>query len=389
MTLVTTRATKEAARYTAAGGREHCSACRWFYPQGTCGRIVGPVSPRGWCRFFSQQLVNNIYRPGGMAGQGAGAVSLDLIFTDGSGVLDPRIVFTRASTATYFDSAGVMRTAASGAPRFDYDPATLQLRGLLMEEARTNILLNSATLGTQSVAVTAQAYTLSFYGTGTITKSGAATGALVGTGAFPQRVSQTFTPTAGTLTCTVTGSVLNAQIEAGAFPTSYIPTTAATSTRVADAATMPIGVWFNAAIGTLEAECVTFAVALSNNLDIVGFNAGAQAETILIRISSFATNATAMSFTANTNRGGPNSGGTLVAGMPFKSAMTYDTAGLSETVCLNGTTPVTAATTGMPSGLTTLVLGPARVGPGISGYYRRLRYWPRVLSSAELAAVTA
>lgn len=34
--------------------------------------------------------------------------------------------FTRASIGTYYDSGGVMRTAASGQPRFDYDPATLQ-----------------------------------------------------------------------------------------------------------------------------------------------------------------------------------------------------------------------------------------------------------------------
>jgi hypothetical protein len=170
-------------------------------------------------------------------------------------VLDPLITFTRASTATYFNSAGVMQTAATNAPRWDYDPVTLALRGLLIEEARTNVLLNSATLGTQSVAATAQAYTLSFYGTGTITKSGTATGALVGTGAA-QRVSQTFTPTAGSLTCTVTGSVTNAQLEAGAFATSYIPTTSAAVTRAADACSMPVGAWYDATKGSLTCEYI-------------------------------------------------------------------------------------------------------------------------------------
>ena len=43
---------------------------------------------------------------------------------------------------------------------------------LLVEEGRTNLLLNSATLGTQGVTVTAVAHTLSFYGTGTITLNG-------------------------------------------------------------------------------------------------------------------------------------------------------------------------------------------------------------------------
>lgn len=53
------------------------------------------------------------------------------------------ITFTRASTATYFDSAGVLQSAAIDTPRFDYDPATLAARGFLIEEARTNLLLQS------------------------------------------------------------------------------------------------------------------------------------------------------------------------------------------------------------------------------------------------------
>ena len=168
------------------------------------------------------------------------------------GTLDPLITFTRASTGTYFDSTGTMQTAPTNAPRWDYNPVTLALRGLLLEPAATNLLLNSAAPGTQSVATTAQVYTLTFYGTGTITKSGTATGALAGTG--PQRVSQTFTPTAGTLTLTVTGSVQNAQLEAGAYPTSYITTAGATVTRSADSAGLPAPPWYVAGPASLFAE---------------------------------------------------------------------------------------------------------------------------------------
>jgi hypothetical protein len=57
--------------------------------------------------------------------------------------LDPRITFTRTSTATYFDSQGVLQTAASGEPRFDHDPATGENLGLLIEETRTNNCLYS------------------------------------------------------------------------------------------------------------------------------------------------------------------------------------------------------------------------------------------------------
>ena len=57
-----------------------------------------------------------------------------------SGVLDPRVTFSRNSTATYFDKFGVMRTASTGVPRIDYDPITGECRGLLVEEQRTNLL---------------------------------------------------------------------------------------------------------------------------------------------------------------------------------------------------------------------------------------------------------
>ena len=57
------------------------------------------------------------------------------------------ITFTRASTATYFDSAGVLTSAAIDEPRIDYDPSTLAARGLLIEEARTNSIRNNTMVG--------------------------------------------------------------------------------------------------------------------------------------------------------------------------------------------------------------------------------------------------
>lgn len=46
--------------------------------------------------------------------------------------------FSRASVATYTDVSGLVQTATSGAPRFEYAPVAHTPKGILIEEARTN-----------------------------------------------------------------------------------------------------------------------------------------------------------------------------------------------------------------------------------------------------------
>lgn len=169
--------------------------------------------------------------------------------------------FTRAGTATRFNASGALELVAANVARIDYDPVTLAVKGFLMEEARTNLLLNSllsgANLSTQSVTVTAVAHTLSFYGTGTVTLTGASTaGPLVGGGAYPTRSTLTFTPSAGSLTLTVSGTVQFAQLEIGSFASSFIPTAGAAVPRAADAPTLTTASipGFNALALTMLAE---------------------------------------------------------------------------------------------------------------------------------------
>ena len=139
--------------------------------------------------------------------------------------------WARTSTANRTNSSGNLELMATGVPRLDYSFGSCP--SVLLEPQRTNLVFPSATATTQTRTVTAVAHTLSFYGTGTVVLSGVAIATLSGTGAN-NRVTLTFTPTAGSLILTVTGTVTNWQLEAGAFSTTVIPTTSTTATRVAD-----------------------------------------------------------------------------------------------------------------------------------------------------------
>jgi len=74
--------------------------------------------------------------------------SLDLNFASNKSLVDDisgnnLITFSRASTGTFVGSNGLIQTAASGVPRFDHNPTTGESLGLLVEEARTNLVTYS------------------------------------------------------------------------------------------------------------------------------------------------------------------------------------------------------------------------------------------------------
>lgn len=59
--------------------------------------------------------------------------------------LDARITFTRAAnTATRINGSGYIESANENVARFDYDPVTLAIRGLLIEESRSNVIKQSS-----------------------------------------------------------------------------------------------------------------------------------------------------------------------------------------------------------------------------------------------------
>ena len=145
---------------------------------------------------------------------------------DGTGDLS----VVRNTSATRIDENGNIVNVLANVARIDYSKGKPRF---LVEPQRTNLVYPSDIATTQVRAVTAQIYTLSFYGSGSVALSGAYGGTLNGIGTN-NRVSLTFTPTAGNLTLTVSGTVTDWQLEAGSSDTSLIKTVSGSVTRNAD-----------------------------------------------------------------------------------------------------------------------------------------------------------
>jgi hypothetical protein len=92
---------------------------------------------------MNYSLGNTLSRGGSLNADG---LSLNLQFATDKTLTarkGPTPTFTRASTATFVGSNGLIQSAAINAARFDHDPVTLASKGLLMEEGRTNLVLQS------------------------------------------------------------------------------------------------------------------------------------------------------------------------------------------------------------------------------------------------------
>jgi len=468
---------KAAARYTGAGGKEHCSLCRHFSPRrgGRCARVLGDISPRGWCRLFSREMRGLIADASSFNSGGGPSLGLDFMVP---GVLDPRITFTRASTATYFDSAGILRTATTNTPRWDYDPVTLALRGLLLEDARTNLAFPStnwkanatasssvegvvqnvgvspsgandamafipgafnalhwqystftgAVNTTYTLSVFAKAAGLNFFwirldntgfsgveqwasfnlSTGVIDSQSGTSARIqsVGNGWYRCAVTATSNATAGATYIAelapmpvggfitsntgnnVSGTwVWGGQIEVGAFASSYIPTTSAAVARAAEFMSMPASGWYNPTAGSLAVE-VIYGGTNGGAFPVLASLDDGTANNAAIIINK------ATGFThAEGTAGGVNQWG--IAGPTGSTPYgTVKKAGLSMALnnisyCINGALATVDLAATLPA-VTTLHLGCNATGAtgAHSVAFRRVSYWSRALSAAELQTVT-
>jgi hypothetical protein len=372
------------------------------------------------------------------------------------GTLDPRITFTRASTATYTDATGTIQTAATNAPRWDYDPVTHQLRGLLIEEARTNIALQSAvgsspwtawgsitaptetpnavaapdgtltatslafpavTAGAtsilyQNITPTAAPYAFSAWLRGAVGGErvwlAVANGAIyysapaVLTSAWRRFVLITPTLPAASLpfyvgvdlrdatqtpTSAQTVYAWGGQVEQGAFATSYIPTAAAAVTRAQDSCAIPpanMAPWFISPGGSWFAEFDFFNPSPGNSR-IVGPTNVAGGITPLF-LTAAPVNGSAydgVGAIASTNPTTPNSVVKMVSTWAVGQAKFVTNAG-----AVASTASMTAGYAALGSSGTSFMMVSPTLADNTSGHLRRVSYWPRALSDAEMQQVT-
>lgn len=213
---------------------------------------------------------------------------LDMNFLSGS--LDPRITFTRTTSATFVNSLGYVASASTNVARFTHDPVTKQIFGLLIEGGITNLACGSETFATSggannwadtnitrdstnnadpangttalrvtasagnatilnNLSLTSAARTFSLWlrrvgGTGDIewTMDGGTTWTAQAITSSWVRYAFTATSTAHVGIRIVSSGdsieLWGAQVEAQGFVSSYIPTTTATIARGADSALM-------------------------------------------------------------------------------------------------------------------------------------------------------
>ena len=245
-----------------------------------------------------------------------------------SRTLDPRITFIRTTIGTYYNEAGVLKTAVANQPRFDYDPITGVSNGLLLEEPRTNQLTFSATFATTgaskvwtdtSITRTPASGVIAPDGTTAIKFAASAANATVaisgsvttgpiyrtfsvwlqrvtgtgvisitmdnGTNWYPVTITSTltrYTFTNSTSDNRVAIKIASsgdsiimwgAQLEEGAFVTSYIPTTTVTVSRDSDDAYVDgnnFTSWYNTEEGTLIVSHSATAIDISATLNDYG-----------------------------------------------------------------------------------------------------------------------
>ena len=189
--------------------------------------------------------------------------------------------------------------------------------------------------------------------------------------------------------------IWGAQLEAGAFPTSYIKTEAAQVTRAADAASMTgtnFSSWYRQDEGTIYTESsVPFLSSGNNNQANFSIGASSSYNDAIVLFTKQSTNYRAVA----TNIGGVtkffSALSPATANSITKQSFSYK-ASTSMAFVDSGTvsSPIVNDTS-LSLNYTRAVFGtyPDMLGSALNGHVKKVAYYPKRLSNAELVALTA
>lgn len=297
------------------------------------------------------------------------------------------ITVSRASQGT-----DLLPTSAAGVAydTFGNNVARQNALGLLIEESRTNQLLNSTAPVTQTTAsLGTGSYTLWVNGAGTATPSGG-TATITGAAAASQGSPNTFTVTvAGTVTVTVSGALNAFQLEAGVFGTSLIVTAGATATRAADVVTLTTMPSFGSA-WTMYVSGVSYVVTgAPTNPDPLSLNIGGattnEATLSIDRTAGKMTDALTVGGVGQYNSTLSNT--VLLPGVFWKTAMAL-AAGAQVSV-VNGTA-VTHSVASIFTPTQAKLGARANSSQFINGYIERVTLWASsAVAQATLQSLTS
>lgn len=283
--------------------------------------------------------------------------TLDLDFLTMGEVLPSNVTYSRTGIGTRVNKSGYLETVAANNPRFDYHPIDGYCKGILVEDIRTNLLLNStidgANLVTQDITTTTATRTLSFYGTGTVILSGTKAATIDGLGAYPTRTTYTYTPTAGILSVTVSGTVQYANDEAGSFATSFIPTNGIRAARGFDRISTTDISWYKQTQGTFRVSFYNHYRGTSGTAYLFYMPGTVAGNTTSVYQSNTTTAIVCSCITNNTNQAGINLG---LAAYDTPHTVVYSYYPNDMTGAKDGATPLTDTVATLPT-LSSLFLG--------------------------------
>jgi len=187
--------------------------------------------------------------------------------------------------------------------------------------------------------------------------------------------------------------IWGAQLEEASFSTSYIPTVASQVTRSADVAVMTgtnFSSWYNAAEGTLYAESQWTTTSARNNSPLFRFDDGTNNNFLSLLFRNVSPSAPAsISVRAS---GGSEIAPTTPA-VATNDGLAHKFAGSYTALQLAFSADAQSAGTATPIAIP--VVNTARIGASNTGvqslyaiYIRKLAFYPKALTAAELAGLT-